>query len=379
MKKVMQFHPRTAVQQVNKITDFQQAYPIKFDMSLDAISLIDMVQNYRNGIIPSTDISKAVTTIIGDAPVAPMSVDPRPAEFGGPGNVNVPKFAWVHLDDVGINPKFNRDISPRHVKKIEKLWQSDIIIVPCAVKDPDTGKFLLWDGNHTRETCARQGWTHIPVWYTEAKIKKGVNVDELAKAMIQKAGKSFLIINKTGKRPVTRYEEHMIGVSCFQPLAIAIQKILDAHKCKPVRESFRPREVSHISAVYNAYDYADIELGVQGLYLSRSLAFHVKTWPNEPINGVTMEAMAQFYYLTHFQTQKIPSAAFEIELGALLTKIYGTSHALQHDLLKQYESVHGKPQQVSAAVLGGIVLTYQKHSNNKHTICSNPGKNFPVK
>ena len=124
-----------------------------------AIDLRTMSQNYSNGIIPNKDIGEAINAVLGPSAIPRLSVDPR--------NLSVPQFAWAPMDDVGIDPRFQRDVAPNHVEKIEADFQADMIIVPCAIKDPKTGKYLLWDGHHTSRVCERMGWSHIPVWFTE--------------------------------------------------------------------------------------------------------------------------------------------------------------------------------------------------------------------
>ena len=274
------------------IDAYQQKFEHKFDMNSKAIDLTAMAKNFSHGYVPSKDISEAVSTIIGPPPVPYNTVDPRPVEWGGPGIVQVCRFAWVEMDDVGVLPACNRDICPSHVKKIEKLFQSDIIIVPCAFKDPVTGKFFLYDGNHTRELCARQGWKFLPVWYIEADMSNYQSVEEAKKVLTQKSGNSFLIINKSGKKAISRYEEHLIAVASYQPIACAVDAILTANKCRAARIIKRPGDVTHISAVYDAYDLKDHTTGIQGTYLAKALKFHRTTWPQESIRPDMMVAMA---------------------------------------------------------------------------------------
>lgn len=120
-------------QKEQRIRTFLSNYAVEFDMEDSAIDLRTMADNYPNGIIPNKDIGLAVEAVLGTAVMPRLSIDPE--------TLNVPKFAWVHMDDIAINPRFQRDVIPNHIAKIEALFKADTIIVPCAVKDPVSGKF----------------------------------------------------------------------------------------------------------------------------------------------------------------------------------------------------------------------------------------------
>jgi len=340
-------------QKENRIKNFLAQYPTKFDMEDSYIDLRTMATNYANGIIPSKDITDAVNAVLG-APVIPrLSVDPR--------TLNIPQFAWVHIDDVGVNPIFQRDIAPNHVAKIESMFQADMIIVPCAIKDPVTGKFLLWDGNHTRQVCERMGWTHLPVWYTEAIIDDQHSLTEATKILILKAGKSFLTINKTGKRPCGNYDAHMISVECGDAEAVTVQNIVDARNCQVKRASNKAGDISHIEHLYGAYDLVQTSSGIKGIYLSRSLEFHRNTWPKEEVRGIMMLAMARLYQQTELQTGHLPPAAFDKEFGNILKKVYGQSEKVHTRLKEHFETHFGSLGGHPVVVTSGLLLTYLKH------------------
>jgi hypothetical protein len=357
-------------QKEQRIKNFLNNYAIPFDMEDAYIDLRTMAQNYPTGIIPSKDITEGINAVLGAPSMPRLSVDPR--------KLNIPEFAWVAMDDVGINPIFQRDIAPNHVAKIEVIFQADMIIVPCAIKDPVTGKFLLWDGNHTRQVCERMGWTHLPVWYTEAVIDDEHSLEEATKILILKAGKSFLTINKTGKRPCGNYDAHMISVECGDAEAVTVQRIVDANNCQVRRASTKSGDISHIEHLYGAYDLVQASSGIKGIYLSRSLKFHRDTWPKEEVRGIMMLAMARLYQQTEMQTGKLLPPAFDTEFGDILKrKLYGQSEKVHIRLKEQFEDHFGSLGAHPVVVTSGLVLTYLKHGTKFKL--AQPEATYPVK
>lgn len=356
-------------QKEQRIKNFLNNYAITFDMEDAYIDLRTMAQNYPTGIIPSKDITDAINAVLGAPPMPRLSVDPR--------QLNLPKFVWVPMDDVGINPIFQRDIAPNHVAKIEAMFQNDMIIVPCAIKDPVTGKFLLWDGNHTRQVCERMGWSHLPVWYTEAVIDDAHSLEEATKILILKAGKSFLTINKTGKRPCGNYDAHMISVECGDNEAVTVQRIVDANNCQVRKASKKAGDISHIEHLYGAYDLVQASSGINGIYLSRSLKFHRDTWPKEEVRGIMMLAMARLYQQTDLQGTMLP-ADFDTEFGNILKKVYGQSEKVHIRLKEQFENHFGSLGAHPVVVTSGLVLTYNKHQKKGFKLAQ-PEATYPVK
>ena len=356
-----------------RIKAFLDSFDIKFDMSDVAIDLRTMALNYSNGIIPSKDIGNAVSAILGSSAIARCSVDPR--------ELRVPKFEWVPIDDADVDPRFQRDVSPGHVLKIELDFQADMIIVPCAIKDPKTGKFLLWDGHHTVRVCERMGWTHIPVWYTEADISDEHSLEEAERILILKAGRSFLTINKKNKRPVGRYDEHMVSVDCGEPESVTVQRIVNANNCEVVRASKKAGDISHVEHLYGAYNLVQASSGIKGIYLARALNFCRTTWPKEEIRAIVMLGMARLYQQTELQTGVLLPPAFDQELGAILKSIYGPAEAVHDEtsgfkaqFIQHFGSLAGHPEVVTS----GLILTYNKHGTGGFKLAQ-PESTYTVK
>lgn len=357
-------------QKEQRIDNFRSNYAIPFDMEDAYIDLRTMALNYPTGIIPSKDITDGINAVLGAPPMPRLTVDPR--------KLNIPQFVWAEMDDVGINPIFQRDIAPNHVAKIEQMFQADMIIVPCAIKDPVSGKFLLWDGNHTRQVCERMGWTHLPVWYTEAVIDDEHSLEEATKILILKAGKSFLTINKTGKRPCGNYDAHMISVECGDKEAVTVQRIVDANNCQVKRVSTKEGDISHIEHLYGAFELTQASSGVPGIYLARSLKFHRDTWPKEQVRGIMMLAMARLYQQTERDFGKLLPSEFDIEFGNILKKVYGQSEKVHIRLKEQYEDHFKGLGAHPVVVTSGLVLTYNKHQKKGFKLAQ-PEATYPVK
>lgn len=356
-----------------RIKNFLANFQIKFDIEDVAIDLRTMANNYPNGIIPNKDIGDAVTAVLGPAPMPRLSVDPR--------DLNVPQFAWVDMDDIAIDPRFQRDVMPGHIAKIELLFKADTIIVPCAIKDPVSGKYLFWDGHHTTRVCERQGWTHMPVWYTEAQIDDSHSVEEAIKILVSHAGNSMITINKSGKRPLGRYDEHMISVDCGLPEAVIVQNIVVANNCQVKRTGKNPGDISHIEHLYGAYDLVQSSTGIKGIYLARALKFHRSTWPKEEVRGIMMLALARLYHQTELQTGVFLPPQFDQELGDILKKIYGFSDAVHDEssgLKAQYIQHFGSLAAHPQVVTSGLILTYMKHGSGAFKLAQ-PEATYPVK
>ena len=293
-----------------RIANFLAPFATKFEIEDSYIDLRTMAENYPNGIIPNKDIGDAVSAVLGTSPFPRLSVDPQ--------SLNIPKFAEVDMDDIAIKPSFQRDVMPNHIAKIEALFKADTIIVPCAVKDPVSGKYLLWDGHHTTRVCERQGWTKMPVWYTEASIDDTHSLEEATKILIAHAGNAMITINKSGKRELSLYDAHMIGVECGHAEPGIVQSICNANNVYIRRASRKAGDISHINHLYGAYGLVQASSGIKGIYLARALNFCRTTWPKEEIQPIIMFSMARLYQQTEVQTSVLLPPAFDVELGNIL-------------------------------------------------------------
>jgi hypothetical protein len=356
-----------------RIKNFLSNYQIKFEIEDSYIDLRAMSENYPNGIIPNKDVGDAVSSVLGTSPIPRLSVDPK--------KLNVPQFTWAGMDDIAIKPSFQRDVMPNHIAKIESLFKADTIIVPCAVKDPVSGKYLLWDGHHTTRVCERQGWTEMPVWYTEANIDNEHSLEEATKILIAHAGNAMITINKSGKRELSLYDAHMIGVECGHDEPIKVQNICDANNVRIRRSSTKAGDISHINHLYGAYNLVQASSTLKGLYLAKALNFCRTTWPKEEIQPIVMLSMARLYQHTELQTGVLLPPAFDVELGNILKKKYGPAYIVHDEstgFKAQYIQHHGSLAAHPEVVTSGLILTYNKHGKGGFKL-ANPEANYQVK
>ena len=368
-KTVRKVSPTKAKEQ--RIKTFLSNYKVKFDMEDAGIDLRTMAENYADGIIPSADVTAAVNAVVGAPPVLANSVDPRDAGI-------TPKFAWVPNTMTAIDPRFQRDIAGNHVTKIELDFDSFKIIVPCAVKHPKTGLYLIWDGNHTRQVCERQGWSHLPVWYVDMEAVEGESEEDTIKRMVQLAGEAFLSINKKNKRAVSRYDEHLIRVETFEPVACAIDSIRTACNCTVKRNSEAPGAITHIAHLYDKYELTQATTGIKGIYLARALKFCRTTWPKEKICGITSYSIARLFALTETATGVLLPQAFDAEFGNILKAQYGPMELVGDGIKDEYETHFGGLAGHPLVVTSGLILSYNKHNTQGFKLAQ-PEATFPVR
>lgn len=362
-------------QREQRIKNFLAKFSTVFEMEESAIDLRTMASNYTNGIIPNQDVGEAVSAVLGPSLTPRLSVDPR--------KLNVPNFAWVPMDDFYLWPRFQRDVMPNHIAKIEPMFKANTIIVPCAIKFHLEGKvyYCLWDGHHTTRVCERLGWSHMPIWYTEAVVDDDKSMEDAIKALVHHAGNSMITINKTGKRPLSRYDEHMIAVECGHHEPVIVQNICDANNVRVRKNSTRAGDISHIEHLYGAYNLVQASSGIKGIYLSRALNFCRITWPKEEVRAIIMLAMARLYQQTETQTGILLPPTFDQELGSILRKLYGPAEAVHDEttgfkaqFTSHFGSLAGHPEVVTS----GLVLTYNKHGKGGYKLCQ-PESTYPVK
>ena len=350
-----------------RIAAWLRKFPRKFDVEKTAIDLREMVYNYPTQRIPVLDIADGIDAVIDTSGIQRQSIDPRKMK-------KIPKFMWVSLTDLYIDPRFQRDVAPNHIKNIEAKFDGRMIIVPCAVRFVDAaGKvyFCLWDGGHTVQLLIRQGWTHVPVWYTDVEDLSDSELDEAEEAMIGLAGRSMININKTFKRPLGGYDEFMILWETKDVDAMAIMNIMKTNHCQPYRYKKKPGDVTHFEALWEIYELAN-GMGIKGTYLSRALAFHRQHWPKASIEAEIMRPMAMIYQMSDAQLGRQPSASFDADLGQYLVKTYGSAEATQEGIKDSYAQRHPNGRDSNPIqVMSGLLNIYAKHVN-KETVAVPP-------
>lgn len=340
-----------------------EKYEHEFSVEVDAIDLRAMSKNFPNGIIPTAAIDELVNAILDNAKGGEREVEPRSVDSEAISLI--PKFAWVDLDDTAINPIFQRDVAPNHVFKIERDFDPHKIIVPCAIKDIKSGKYLLWDGHHTSRVCSRKGWKKIPVWFIEADTT-GKTEEEAMRELILLAGRAFLTINKTNKRPVSRLDEHLIRLECGEHDAAMVQNIVDRYGAKFARRSDKTAQISHVSNTYDSYNLASPD-GAKGIYLHRALDFYRTAWPKEGVNGVMLKGLALMFQMIDLGKglHTIDKETFTSELMTSLRATYGPAEITREEIEEQYTDAFGDSGRdlTPVQVANGLMCHYKAHHN----------------
>jgi len=345
------------------VRKIMQKYEHPFDVEIDAIDLRQMSKNFPLGIIPTEAIDEIINAILDNAKGGKREVEPRSID---PEVLNItPKFAWVDIDQTAINPIFQRDVAANHVFKIEKDFDPNKIIVPCAVKDMQTGLYLLWDGHHTSRVASRKGWKKIPVWYIEADVSDKTEEEAMAE-LILLAGRAFLTINKTNKRPVSRLDEHLIRLECGEHEARLVEDILVRYNSKFARKDDKTGQISHISNTYDVFNLASPD-GTRGIYLHRALDFYRSTWPKEGVNGVMLKGLGLMFQMIDVSKglHTIDKTAFNTELANSLHSVYGSAKIAREEIEEQYTETYGDAGRdlTPVQVANGLMCHYKVHNS----------------
>lgn len=363
------------------INAFVKSYKVPFDMKDDAVDLREMAKNYPDEIIPLEDIQKAIITVIGPrytlTPKAPY--DPSGgATIHYPNASTSPRFGYVDWKDLYLWPIFQRDVAPNHVEKIFKDFDHTAVIVPCAIKVTLTsGKtiYCIWDGHHTTQVCRMEGYTKFPVWYididhvsdetlTEAGF--GTTDSERIKYGAFIAGTNMRRINGKNKRPLSAYDDFMIGVETRDAQYISMMNILAKHKCVPKRHATMAGAFTQIKSGIECYELAD-DNGIKGQFWDRALKFHRTNWPAAPL---TLEVFRPLSYLYHRASIEgfALDANFDKELAAMLIKKWGDAESVQEGIKesfwKSYTSGKIKgdiPDHDKDRVMNGLINFYTQN------------------
>lgn len=363
------------------INAFVKSYKVPFEMKDDAVDLREMAKNYADEIIPLEDIQKAIITVIGPrytlTPKAPY--DPSGgATIHYPTPSISPRFGYVEWKDLYLWPIFQRDVAPNHVEKIFKDFDHTAVIVPCAIKLTLTdGRtiYCIWDGHHTTQVCRLEGYTKFPVWYididhvsneTLTDAGFGTTDSERIRYGAFIAGTNMRRINGKNKRPLSAYDDFMIGVETRDAQYVSMMNILTKHKCVPKRHATMAGAFTQIKSGIECYELAD-DNGAKGQFWDRALKFHRTNWPAAPL---TLEVFRPLSYLYHRASLEgfTLDANFDKELAAMLINKWGDAESVQEGIKESFWKAYaaGKvkgdiPDHDKDRVLNGLINFYTQN------------------
>lgn len=365
------------------ISAFLRKYEVQFEMKDDAIDLRTMAKNYPNEIIPLEDIFQAVTAVIGPKYLTPKApYDPSGgAEITYKDSTVSPRFGYIEWTDSYLWPIFQRDVAPNHVEKIYKDFDPTAVIVPCAIKITlANGKtiYCIWDGHHTLQVCRLEGYTKFPVWY--------IDVDSIPLSTIENAGfgttdadriaygaylagTNMRRINGKNKRPLSPYDDFLIGVETRDAQYMSMMNILRKNNCVPKRHATCEGAFTQIKSGIECYELADT-YGNKGQFWDRALKVHRSTWTKAPLTLEIFRPLSMLYHRASIEGFSL-DADFDKELTAMLVKRWGDPESVQEGIKDSYSVAYhdttgtnkltgNVPEHDKERVLAGIINFYKQ-------------------
>ena len=319
-----------------EINKYLKKFKVVFEMKDDAIDTRTMAENYDKGIIPLQDIADAIDIVLGPdkKPNNPDPFDPK---------TGIVKFGYMNWEDCYLWPRFQRDVAPNHLYKIELDFEHTSVLLPTAILVDDM--YMLWDGHHTAQEMKRQNYTSIPMWYidvemiTEEVITEAGFTDRVEYA-VWLAGQNMIRINSRNKRKLHAYDEFMILLETKDSAAIAMYNIMTSAGFYPKRNTNTNNAFSQIKSGQAIFEMTD-DYGVKGKYFKRALKFHKRTWDLAPAELEVWRPLALLYKMAEVEGFAIDEQ-FDIELGKLFTTEFGDPTSTQEALKDNYYNVLGE-------------------------------------
>jgi len=315
-----------------EINKYLAKFKIPFEMKDDAIDLRTMSDNYPRGIIPLDDIAEAIDIVLGPDK-KPEVQDPYDPKEG------IVKFGWIDWEDMYLWPRFQRDVAPNHLYKIEQDYEHTAVLLPTAILVD--GMYMLWDGHHTSQEMFRQKYTTYPMWYIDTDMITAETVTEAGftdkvEYAVWLAGQNMIRINSRNKRKLHAYDEFMILLETKDSAIVQMNNVLTATGFSPKRNANTPNAFSQIKSGQTIFEMTD-DYGVKGKYFKRALQFHNTHWTKAAAELEIWRPMALLYKMAEVEGFTI-DAAFDDELGKLFIKLWGDPESVQKGLKDNYEN-----------------------------------------
>ena len=358
------------------INFFVKKYKIQFEMRDDAIDLREMAKNYPNNMIPLEDIRQAILTVVG-----PKYIDMTVSEYdpsGGaqiiyPNNVVNPKFGYISWDQAYLWTVFQRDVAPNHWEKIFRDWDHTCAIVPCAIRITlKDGRviYCIWDGHHTIQVMKQQNYTVFPVWYIDIDHVSDYDIENAGFDLSDEgriaygaylAGTNMRMINGKNKRPLSPYDDFMIGVETRDPKYTSMMNILRKNNCVPKRHATCAGAFTQIKSGVECYDLD------QGVSWDRALRLHRDTWKSAPLTLEVFRPLSMLFHRATIEGFSLDQK-FEKELVQMLVNRWGDSESIQEGIKASYwQAYHTSgllkgniPEHDKERVLAGIINFYRQ-------------------
>jgi|TARA_B110000459_G_scaffold202730_1_gene256665 hypothetical protein len=336
MEKTMKTKNKPYNRQI-EINKYLAKFTKPFEMKDDAIDTRTMADNYDRGIIPLQDIADAIDIVLGPdkKPNNPDPFDPK---------TGIVKFDYIAWKNMYLWPRFQRDVAPNHLYKIEQDFEHTSVLLPTAILVD--GKYMLWDGHHTAQEMFRQNYTSFPMWFIDVALIPDQAVADAGftdrkEYAVWLAGQNMIRINSKNKRKLHAYDEFMILLETKDTLAVAMNNILTGAGFVPKRNANTPNAFSQIKSGQSIFEMKD-DYNIPGKYLKRALQFHKMHWTKAAAELEVWRPMALLYKMAEVQSFTLDEQ-FDKELGELFIKKWGDPTSVQLGLKENYEkALHTK-------------------------------------
>jgi hypothetical protein len=288
--------------------------------------------------IPITEVAKACSRRIKvKIPSSPTKISQSVK--------NILKFAWVPAELVYINYDRQRWPEPKHMGKLDTIWDIDCVTPLQCRYDPVENRYYACDGQqHMIVWIIKYGlFTEIPCFFVEST---DANVES----------KMLLALN-TNFEPMAKYFIHHQNIMMGDKEAIAIEKAVVKATCETAYKKRSPGCITHISHLYESSEsYGNGPL-------THVLALYRTYWPQDKIAEPTILGflkvrevlIAEDAYTDSvfrdlfYEASQYFSSGKELHLGI--------NHAFEND--KRYKTNY-KGMGVREKVASGIIAIYEQ-------------------
>jgi hypothetical protein len=254
--------------------------------------------------------------------------------------------------------------------------------VPCAIKitlkDGRT-VFCVWDGHHTLQVCRLQGYTKFALWYIdvdavpdEVILAAGFDLsdDGRIKYGAWVAGTNMRRINGKNKRPMSPYDDFMVGYETRDYQYTSMMNILKKNQCVPKRHATCAGAFTQIKSGIECYELADT-YGNRGIYWDRALNFHRTHWPQAHLVLEVFRPMTMLYHQATIQGIAL-TQEFDTELAGMLQQRWGDPESVQEGIKESFWNAMNSrvlvgqiPDHDKERVLAGIINFYKQNGGQQ--------------
>jgi hypothetical protein len=199
----------------------------------------------------------------------------------------MPSLEWVNVDQLWIDPDYQRTMRIDHVMKIalEFSWEKfQALSVMRRHGDDGIERLMMTDGQHKGIAAYLRDIKKVPCLIYQSQGK----TDE---------AEQFFGINND-RRAVPLVVKHRNAVLLGRRDSIELQDIVDkAGITLTEGRPKRPGEFNNLSALRVAVRKAGEDITLRGFELMR------RAWPEEPVNGIILVGLAVFIVLYHKASQ----------------------------------------------------------------------------